>query len=150
MACFSSILHQSQIKHYHIVVFEISNWNWGDIVLEAHCYQFRNIKATISSSIKVSDWLVSSEFCWYQKAFSVDDLVNAEFVFLAIAITQTGALFKMFSWMNWFCLVGIVKVFCWILQTRADQFLQTELNKLKRVIWKRIDKNFRLFSRWSW
>ena len=37
--------------------------------------------------------------------------MNAEFVFIAIANRRIGALLKTFSWMNLFCLAGMVKVF---------------------------------------
>ena len=43
------------------MVFEIVNWNWGDIILKVHCFHCSNIKATIVSSIKVYKWLTSSE-----------------------------------------------------------------------------------------
>ena len=44
------------------MVFEIINRNWGDIILELHCFHCRNIKATVISSIKVNNWLTSSEY----------------------------------------------------------------------------------------
>ena len=49
--------------------------------------------------------------CWYQNWFSKNDPVDSEFVFSAIAILQTGALLKMFSWKNCFCLARMMKVF---------------------------------------
>ena len=62
MTIFSSVLHRSQIKHQYIVVFEIINSKWGDIILKVHCFHCSNTKATIISSIKVYDWLTSSEY----------------------------------------------------------------------------------------
>ena len=44
------------------MVFEIINWNSGDIILKVHCFHCSNIKATNISSIKVYDWLTSSEY----------------------------------------------------------------------------------------
>ena len=50
------------MKHWYIVVFEIINWNWGDILLKVHCFHCCNIEATIISIIKVYDWLTSAEY----------------------------------------------------------------------------------------
>ena len=61
MTTFGSILHWSQIKQKYIVVFEIINWNWGDIILKVHCFNCCNKKPTIISSIKVYNWLTFSE-----------------------------------------------------------------------------------------
>ena len=44
------------------MVFEIINWNWGFIILKVHCFHCSTIKATIIRSIKVYDWLTSSEY----------------------------------------------------------------------------------------
>ena len=62
MAIHSSIFHRSQNKHWYILVFEIINWNWGDIILKVYCFHCSNIKATVISSIKVYDKLISSEY----------------------------------------------------------------------------------------
>ena len=39
------------------------------------------------------------------------DPVNAEFVFIAIAIRRTGALSELFSRMNWFYVTEMIKLF---------------------------------------
>ena len=44
------------------MVFEINNWISSDIFLKIRCFHCCNIKATIISSIKVYDWLTSSEY----------------------------------------------------------------------------------------
>ena len=38
------------------------------------------------------------------------NILSAEIAFQAIAIVQRGAMLEMFSWMNWFCLAGLMKV----------------------------------------
>ena len=38
------------------------NWSSADITLKVHCFHCCNLKATIISSIKVYDWLTSSEY----------------------------------------------------------------------------------------
>ena len=44
------------------MVFENINWNSGDIILTVNCLHCCNLKATIIGSIKVYDWLTSSEY----------------------------------------------------------------------------------------
>ena len=50
------------------MVSEIINWSWRDIILKVHCFLCSNIKVTIISSIKVYNWLTTSEY------FSLRDL----------------------------------------------------------------------------
>ena len=42
--------------------------------------------------------------------FQYTNPVTAEFVFIAIASRRTGPFLKKFSWTNWFCLAGLMKV----------------------------------------
>ena len=44
------------------MVLEFINWNWGYIILKVHCFHCSNKKTTIISSIKVYDWLTSSDY----------------------------------------------------------------------------------------
>ena len=48
--------------------------------------------------------------CSYQNRFLIYEPVSAVFVFKAKLIRQNGALSEKFSWMNWFCLEGMMKV----------------------------------------
>ena len=51
---------------------------------------------------------------WYQNRLPEYTTVIAQFVFIAISIRRTGALFRKFSWRNWFCPAGVVEVFAWV------------------------------------
>ena len=62
MTSFSSVLHWSQVKHQHIVIFKIINGDWGNIILKVHCFHGSHIKTTIVSSIKIYNWLSPSEY----------------------------------------------------------------------------------------
>ena len=42
---------------------------------------------------------------------SLYDPLKAEFVFIALAIRRSGALLKLFSWMNRFCPAGMIKIY---------------------------------------
>ena len=44
------------------MVFESNKWNWRDSILKAQYLHCSNIKARKISSIKVCDWLTSSEY----------------------------------------------------------------------------------------
>ena len=44
------------------MIFENIIWNWGDTILKVLCFHCLNMKATIVSSIKIYEWLSSSEY----------------------------------------------------------------------------------------
>ena len=43
------------------MVLGVINWNWGDIILNVHCFQFLKVWAALIGSIKVNKWLTASK-----------------------------------------------------------------------------------------
>ena len=50
-----------EFKHQHIVIFEIINGVWKNIILKVHCFHGSDIEITIVSSIKIYNLLSPSE-----------------------------------------------------------------------------------------
>ena len=63
------------------MVFEIIHWNWEDIILKVRSVHCSIIKATIISSIKIYDWLTSSEY----SNLSENKLLLPEWIFSTIS-----------------------------------------------------------------
>ena len=98
------------------MVLETTIENWRDIILKVPCFHCRNLGAKISSSIYVYNWLTTFKYSdlseleflipmWISNLQSSQCRVCVNFKCTA----QNGSNDRIFFWMNWFCLAGMMK-----------------------------------------
>ena len=89
----------------------ISSWKFVAFMVVTYRQQLSAVSKSAISCPTPSILFCLRSICWYRNGLSVKEPVKAEFVFVAIATRRIGAMLKMFSWMNWFCLAGMIIVF---------------------------------------
>ena len=91
------------------MVYEIINRTWWLSTRKLIAFIVITYKQQLSAVSKstigwppLSIQICLGSECWYQNWFSINGPKNADFVFTAVAIRQTGELSNMFSRINWF------------------------------------------------